>query len=405
MNYSWYGTAYIGAPGSTSKLQMVINGNYAGRYPGGDVHEIGHNLGMHHSNTPGTEYGESSCVMGGNAGTARRDFNGPHKVEMGWLTTSAVASGTYQLNAVEAQPATRIAPNSVLRVFDSVANEFLYISYRAPLGTFGAGLSNPTKTSIHRWTGTSSPTELIGTIGDGQSFTRNSLTFRQVSSTSSTTTVEITAQCVRAAPSIVVSPLKAYTTSLTTQRFTVTVRNNDANCSDSPSFALGFTSPSRGTWSAGFDSSTLSIAQGQSASTSISVTPSSDPTDGDHAFDVLVSEASHAVARGTSSYVLDRVAPNAPTTFTASVNKRGAVSLSWSGASDSTGGIVGYRVLRNGVQIAAPTTTTFSDSPGSGTFTYTVRTVDRVGLVSSDSVTRNVTIGTSSGGSKGGGRR
>ena len=61
MNYGWYGQAYING------TDMVINGNYAAGYPNGLLHEIGHNWGRHHSNNLSAEYGDSTCVMGGNA--------------------------------------------------------------------------------------------------------------------------------------------------------------------------------------------------------------------------------------------------------------------------------------------------------------------------------------------------
>jgi cellulose 1,4-beta-cellobiosidase len=57
------------------------------------------------------------------------------------------------------------------------------------------------------------------------------------------------------------------------------------------------------------------------------------------------------------------------------------VRLSWGAASDNVG-VVRYRVLRNGVVVGQPTSTSYRDSPGRGTFTYTIVAVDAAGNVS-----------------------
>jgi fibronectin type 3 domain-containing protein len=79
--------------------------------------------------------------------------------------------------------------------------------------------------------------------------------------------------------------------------------------------------------------------------------------------------------------------PAPPTNFTATAGDT-TVSLSWTAATGATG----YQVFRNGAQIAAPTTTSYTDATVTNgqTYTYTVRTV--VGsLVSADSTAKTVT--------------
>jgi hypothetical protein len=46
------------------------------------AHELGHNFGMHHASSPGSEYGDDSDVMG-TAGPLR-GFNAPHLIAAGW---------------------------------------------------------------------------------------------------------------------------------------------------------------------------------------------------------------------------------------------------------------------------------------------------------------------------------
>jgi Gametolysin peptidase M11 len=86
----------------------------------------------------------------------------------------------------------------------------------------------------------------------------------------------------------------------------------------------------------------------------------------------------------------DTQAPAAPGTLTASV-KRHRVTVNWGAASDNVG-VTGYRVFRNGVQVAQVAALSFRESPGIGTFTYTVKAVDAAGNVgpASNSVSVNV---------------
>lgn len=51
-------------------------------------HELGHNLGMHHSGTNEAEYGDGSCIMG--MGTGMAMVNLIQRVKFGWLRPGAV---------------------------------------------------------------------------------------------------------------------------------------------------------------------------------------------------------------------------------------------------------------------------------------------------------------------------
>jgi fibronectin type 3 domain-containing protein len=89
----------------------------------------------------------------------------------------------------------------------------------------------------------------------------------------------------------------------------------------------------------------------------------------------------------------DTTAPNAPSNLWANPGD-GQVSLSW-GASTDNVGVTGYRIFRNGTQVAAVggSTLSYTDTGlvNGTTYSYTVRAVDAAGNVSSDSSTATAT--------------
>jgi hypothetical protein len=301
MNFSWFGQAYIGG------RDLVINGNYAGGYAGGYTHEIGHNLGMHHSNTPGVEYGESGCVMGGNAGVARRDFNGPHKSQFGWLTVTPVTTGTFTIEAVELEPALRKTALSVLKVRDATASQDLYISYRAPLGTMGPGLNQKNKISVHRWTGGSTRTELLASLADGQSFTQNAVTITQTAHSTNSATLVIaggTPVCTTAAPALSISPLLQTPNSLTAASYSISVQNKDIGCSGAVTYNLSVTKPTN--WTATLSSTTLSLSADAIGQSTLNVTPPVGLAPGRYSFTLSAVATGHTTVSGTVEYVFEQ---------------------------------------------------------------------------------------------------
>jgi chitodextrinase len=88
----------------------------------------------------------------------------------------------------------------------------------------------------------------------------------------------------------------------------------------------------------------------------------------------------------------DTVAPSVPTDLSASAASTTTINLSWTASTDNVG-VTGYRVFRNGVQVAIPTTTTYSDTglTASTTYAYTVAATDAAGNVSALSSSVNGT--------------
>lgn len=383
MNYSWFGQAYINGQ------DVVINGNFAGGYAGGYTHEVGHNLGLHHSNTPGVEYGESACVMGGNAGTARRDFNGPHKAQLAWLPISSVSAGQYEINAVEDQPSQRVSSHTVLKIRDTVGNQDLYISYRSPLGTFGPGLNTAYRTSIHSWPGGATQTVLLGSIGDGENFSLNGITVQQVAHTSVSASVILGAVCTPAAPTLTLDPTSLTTNNLGAKTFTILLKNNDVNCSTQTDYSLTGSAPSG--WTVSFGSANIQVPAGQTAATSVTVTPSANAADGTNSISFSASAAGHATGSGSTQFRIDRSPPSIPTGLKV-VKKGQKVTLTWSAASDSGSGVAKYQIFRNGSFRSEKASSPYSENPGSGTFTYTVASVDNTGNVSAQSAGVSITM-------------
>jgi hypothetical protein len=92
----------------------------------------------------------------------------------------------------------------------------------------------------------------------------------------------------------------------------------------------------------------------------------------------------------------DTTAPEAPTNLSATAMDPTTVNLSWSASTDAGSnatGVVKYNVLRNGLVIAQPTSTSYTDSDltANTNYSYTVQAVDGADNTSTDSNTANVT--------------
>lgn len=311
MAYSWFGSAYM--PGN----KMVINGNHAGHMPDGYAHEIGHNLGMNHANSnpplPGTEYGDSSCVMGGSASTSPRHFNGPHMVQMGWLSpTTVFDAGTYELNALEVQPGARLGNATVLKVRDSVASQDLYISYRAAIGSFSSGPINPLKTAVHLHSGGSALTMILKTLNDGESFTQNGIVVTQLAHTASTATVQVTLPCTANPPQISVIPSSQNGVRNSPVSYTLQVLNQDTLvCGTTPTAFTVAATPGAGV-TATVNPASLSVSPGQAGTVTLTVTAGASVPTGVQKINVTASALGHTSSGATASLVLDVFPPNAP---------------------------------------------------------------------------------------------
>jgi fibronectin type 3 domain-containing protein len=112
------------------------------------------------------------------------------------------------------------------------------------------------------------------------------------------------------------------------------------------------------------------------------------------AFDAAGNSATNTITINVQN--LDTTSPNAPSGLSASAANSTTVNLAWSSASDTGAnqtGVVKYNVLRNGVVIAQPTSTSYIDNGRSANtqYTYAIQAVDGAGNVSANSNTATVT--------------
>jgi hypothetical protein len=106
-----------------------------------------------------------------------------------------------------------------------------------------------------------------------------------------------------------------------------------------------------------------------------------------------VADAAHAAVTANATFWIDAAAPNPPTNLRASA-KGNKVALSWTAATDTGGsGIARYEIRRGAVVAGTSASTTYSDSPGNGTFIYTVVAIDGAGNVSAPSSAVTAKIG------------
>ena len=103
--------------------------------------------------------------------------------------------------------------------------------------------------------------------------------------------------------------------------------------------------------------------------------------------------ASPASAEATATVRSDTTPPTVPANVRATANGL-TVTVTWDASSDDVG-VTGYRVLRNGTEVGAPTSTTFTEgglAPNT-TYTYTVVARDAAGNPSDPSAPATVTTG------------
>ncbi|MDO8742778.1 MAG: LamG-like jellyroll fold domain-containing protein, partial [bacterium] len=94
----------------------------------------------------------------------------------------------------------------------------------------------------------------------------------------------------------------------------------------------------------------------------------------------------------SSISVPDTVAPTVPTGLIATAISSSQINLSWSESTDNTA-VTGYRIYRNGTQIATSATNTYSNTSlnASTAYTYAVAAYDAVGNVSAQSASASAT--------------
>jgi len=369
------------------------------------LHELGHNLGMHHASTDpendgvlNSEYGDSSDPMG----RGSTFFNSAHDVKSGWSTVfpeklvDVTGGGSYTIAPMTVDPRTSQHPQ-ILRIRKGTTNEYYFISFRkaeSKDSVISSAFTNGA--SIHRATiSRGTKTALITTLSSTNttwSDSANGITVTQMerASDGSSVTVHIDyeAVCSPNQPTVTLTPTSQSSATGGTFTFDVTVLNNDSTCTGTT-----FTPSLSGTGVSGsFTPTQSTIIPGNSTKFTLSLNATQN---GDWPFTVTVRDTDgvspvHADTTVSGKVSIDTESPSTPT-LSGTVNKQGAVSLSWNASTDNVG-VIGYDVIRDGQFLITVTGTGYTDKPAQGTYTYTVRARDAAQNLSAQSNAITLTV-------------
>jgi hypothetical protein len=155
----WMGFSDIGISHRTPGGMLYSQTQFAG-FPNQQTlfHEVGHGLGLSHAATynPYTATGDSADPLGG----GRSTLNGPHKAQLSWMTVANILDvtqdGTFTLTALESSTGLQMLriPRAVTEFgsqFGANSKEYLYVSYRRPIGFYGSTIypGMTTGASVH----------------------------------------------------------------------------------------------------------------------------------------------------------------------------------------------------------------------------------------------------------------
>lgn len=378
------------------------------------AHELGHNLGLDHAGTNPANDGSSNTTYDFSdtvSGTPQmRPLNAPHLVQLNWhslfssFVTDVTESGTYTLAPLYADPTQSSLPR-VLRFPKQDTAQFYYVSLRQALG-YDATLESRFLggANIHKYKGSGyAPTNHIKTLTNGDSFIDaiNQVVVKQIAKAADNSSVTVAVGigtttidtgCLSADPAVTITPTSRKVALGAPAKYTLSLLNRDDAACASSVFTPSF-SATTGV-SGKFTKSSATIAPGAAATFALTVTPS---IAGISPFTVSFTDTdgkapTHTPTSVTAQVIVDGSAPTAPVLSGTYKPARRAVALTWSGATDDVA-VTKYEIVRNGLVVKTLTGTTFTDLPGAGIHTYTVRARDAAGNVSLDSNSQTFTVG------------
>jgi alpha-galactosidase-like protein len=370
----FWGLSTVGGNPSQSWITSSYN-------PGVLSHELGHGFGLWHSHSMDcgaasisascttSEYGDTFDTMG-NA-TANNHFNAIQKELLGWLNygnsppiTTVESSGVYTLDPYESPGANPKA----LKV-KKPSGDYYYVEYRQPIGFDAPSIANNANVKsgllVHSWVGQSgNGIYLLDMTPSTDSWSDPALdvggTFTDTASgigigpvwANGTAGVNVTvsgsgSSCARRSPTMAVTPPDQQGPAGAALSYTVSVTNNDSGCPAS-TFSHQVAVPSG--WTATFAATTLNLAPGATASTTMQITSTTSAPGGVY---TISPTTSNTAATSYSASAMAKYDVTNPTTgngasFTDGFNRPEASVLAngWSQVAGSLG--IQFEEARNG---------------------------------------------------------
>jgi chitodextrinase len=391
----WSGLAYLPGTETWNNNSMSLRTN---------AHELSHNFGVHHASTISctesgvrvalsanqancslSEYGDPFTVMGA---AQTRQSHAEHKAQMTWIPTGdrldVTAAGTYTLGAEEQSSAS---PKVVRVARAGATNQYFYLDFRQPYGSYFDNFSS------------SDPAVTGVTIRVAADYSTRSQSWL-VDTTPATTSYGDAPLAVGRTFSDPLSGVSITTVSVSTTGATVSISLGGGGTgadTQVPSAPTNLVASGTGTmtmglsWTAATDNvgvagyrvsrngSQVATTTGTSWNDS-GLTPATTYGYSVVAYDAAGNVSAAAVASGTTA--ADTQAPSAPTNLVAQAASATSASLSWSAASDNVG-VAGYKVLRDGTQVATLSGTSWTDGglTAGGSYQYAVEAYDAAGNV------------------------
>ncbi|MCB0308643.1 MAG: hypothetical protein KDD48_04675 [Bdellovibrionales bacterium] len=140
------------------------------------AHEIGHNLGLHHSGGSGLEYGDHSCVMG-NYGGANISLNPIKALSLQAFNNNSSAVKTLTASSTENLLALRKMPSAnqpqILKI-RKTDGSYYYAAFRDSTG-FDSNLKSTyrNKVIIYRITNSTNKSTIVDVLSQGETYTDN----------------------------------------------------------------------------------------------------------------------------------------------------------------------------------------------------------------------------------------
>jgi len=388
------------------------------------AHELGHNLNMAHAGTDpendstiNNVYGDVSDPMG-SAGSSWRMFNAAHMDQMGWYAnipgavSTVTSNGIFYLAAIGLDPTSASGAPFMLKIAKPNTGDLYYLSYRQPIGNYNQLSTTYTKgINIHRYKGSGyGYTTHIKTLIDGETYTDsvNGISFSQISQSNGFATVQVSYGCAAIVPTASLSPAKIVMPSGNNANFSINVTNMDNSSCGNTTFSLSYAG---GAVSGSLSASQLTLAPAQTGSSALSI--NTQLADGNYPLTLSITdndgkEPNHSTnTQANATLVIDNTPPSTPASTSGTINKQGAIVLSWQASTDTLSGVADYPVYRNNGLIGYATSNSYTDSTAvSGvSYEYAIGARDNAGNRSLTSYPLMLSIGSTGGTKKSGGRK